>query len=111
MQTGRGCLLFHSFVRCYEYEKGEFVALADADFKRANVKASETIQIDTFCDVAQIPSMYYEKPYYLSGDRPHGSAQGKSGQIRSEHTKDRAQAEQQAQARLALALAESHKQA
>jgi DNA end-binding protein Ku len=30
------------------------------------VKASETIQIDTFCDVAQIPAMYYEKPYYLA---------------------------------------------
>ena len=52
-------------VKGYEYRKGEFVALADADFKRANVKASETIQIDTFCDVAQIPTMYYEKPYYL----------------------------------------------
>src|SRR6202020_3021200 len=52
-------------VKGYEYKKGEFVALADADFKHANVKASETIQIDTFCDVAQIPSMYYEKPYYL----------------------------------------------
>jgi DNA end-binding protein Ku len=53
-------------VKGYEYKKGEFVALADADFKHANVKASETIQIDTFCDVAQIPSMYYEKPYYLA---------------------------------------------
>jgi DNA end-binding protein Ku len=52
-------------VKGYEYRKGEFVALADADFKHANVKASETIQIDTFCDVAQIPTMYYEKPYYL----------------------------------------------
>jgi DNA end-binding protein Ku len=52
-------------VKGYEYRKGEFVALADADFKHANVKASETIQIDTFCDVAQIPAMYYEKPYYL----------------------------------------------
>jgi DNA end-binding protein Ku len=53
-------------VKGYEYKKGEFVALADADFKHANVKASETIQIDTFCDVSQIPSMYYEKPYYLA---------------------------------------------
>ena len=53
-------------VKGYEYKKGEFVALADADFKHANVKASETIQIDTFCDAAQIPSMYYEKPYYLA---------------------------------------------
>ena len=53
-------------VKGYEYKKGELVALADADFKHANVKASETIQIDTFCDVAQIPPMYYEKPYYLA---------------------------------------------
>jgi DNA end-binding protein Ku len=30
------------------------------------VKASETIEIDTFCDASQIPAMYYEKPYYLA---------------------------------------------
>src|ERR1700755_1427342 len=53
-------------VKGYEYKKGEFVARADAAFKQANVKASETIEIDTFCDVAQIPAMYYEKPYYLA---------------------------------------------
>jgi len=52
-------------VKGYEYKKGEFVALVDSDFKHANVKASETIEIDTFCDVSQIPAMYYEKPYYL----------------------------------------------
>ena len=53
-------------VKGYEYRKGDFVALADADFKHANVKASETIEIDTFCDASQIPAMYYEKPYYLA---------------------------------------------
>ncbi|MDP8985754.1 MAG: Ku protein [Pseudomonadota bacterium] len=53
-------------VKGYEYQKGKFVALAEADFKHANVKASETIQVDTFCDAAEIPSMYYEKPYYLA---------------------------------------------
>jgi DNA end-binding protein Ku len=53
-------------VKGYEYKKGDFVALADADFKHANVKASETIEIDTFCDASQIPSMYYDKPYYLA---------------------------------------------
>jgi DNA end-binding protein Ku len=53
-------------VKGYEYKKGDFVALSDADFKHANVKASETIAIDTFCDAAEIPSMYYEKPYYLA---------------------------------------------
>jgi DNA end-binding protein Ku len=53
-------------VKGYEYKKGDFVALADGDFKHANVKASETIEIDTFCDASQIPAMYYEKPYYLA---------------------------------------------
>src|ERR1700728_1554563 len=53
-------------VKGYEYKKGDFVALSDADFKHANVKASETIEIDTFCDVSHIPAMYYEKPYYLT---------------------------------------------
>jgi DNA end-binding protein Ku len=53
-------------VKGYEYKKGDYVALTDADFKHANVKASETIEIDTFCDVSQIPAMYYEKPYYLA---------------------------------------------
>jgi DNA end-binding protein Ku len=53
-------------VKGYEYKKGDYVALSDADFKHANVKASETIDIDTFCDGSQIPAMYYEKPYYLA---------------------------------------------
>lgn len=54
-----------NIVKGYEFRKGQFVALSDADFKHANVKASETIQIDTFCAAAQIPAMYFEKPYYL----------------------------------------------
>src|SRR6202789_4150444 len=49
-------------VKGYEYEKGEYVALSDADFKHANVKASETIQIDTFTDAADIPPAYFETP-------------------------------------------------
>jgi DNA end-binding protein Ku len=53
-------------VKGYEYKKGDFVALAEADFKHANVKASQTIEIDTFCDASQIAAMYYEKPYYLA---------------------------------------------
>jgi DNA end-binding protein Ku len=53
-------------VKGYEYKKGEFVALTDADFKRANARASETISIDTFCEADEVPTIYYEKPYYLS---------------------------------------------
>lgn len=53
-------------VKGYEYRKGDYVVLTDADFKHANVKASETIQVETFCDATAIPYAYYEKPYYLA---------------------------------------------
>ena len=53
-------------VKGYEYQKGQYVALADADFKHANVKATETIDIANFADAADIPAMYFETPYYLA---------------------------------------------
>ncbi len=59
-------------VKGYEFKKGQYVALSEADFKHANVKASETIAVDTFCDLAEVPPMYFHTPYYL--------APGKGGQ-------------------------------
>ncbi len=52
-------------VKGYEYEKGQYVALSDADFKHANVKASETIEIASFTNVADISPIFYQTPYYL----------------------------------------------
>jgi DNA end-binding protein Ku len=57
---------WNHIVKGYEYKKGEYVALSDADFKNANVKASETIDIESFTDAAEISPMYYETPYYLA---------------------------------------------
>ncbi len=59
-------------VKGYEYKKGDFVALTEADFKHANVKASETIEIDTFCDATDVDSIYYDKPYYLAPGKGGG---------------------------------------
>jgi DNA end-binding protein Ku len=70
-QTGKEVDWNH-IVKGYEYKKGEFVALTDADFKHANVKASETIEIDTFCDAAEVAALYYDKPYYLAPTRGGG---------------------------------------
>ena len=55
-----------NIVKGFEYKKGEYVALSDADFKHANVKASETIAIDTFCEASEIPPKYFDTPYYLT---------------------------------------------
>jgi DNA end-binding protein Ku len=52
-------------VKGYEFEKGQYVALSEADFKHANVKASETIDISCFTEAADISPVYYQTPYYL----------------------------------------------
>lgn len=52
-------------VKGYEYEKDQYVVLSDEDFRRANVKASQTIDIEAFVPAGEIPPQYFETPYYL----------------------------------------------
>jgi len=52
-------------VKGYEYEKDQYVVLSDEDFRRANVKASQTIDIEAFVPANEIPPQYFETPYYL----------------------------------------------
>ncbi len=52
-------------VKGYEYEKGEYVVLTDADFERIDPKVTNTIDILEFVSLDQIDSMYFEQPYYL----------------------------------------------
>ena len=53
-------------IKGYEVAKNEFVVLTDADFKAANVKATETIEIHSFVDAAEVPTLHYDRPYWLS---------------------------------------------
>src|SRR4030095_15398115 len=52
-------------VKGYEYEKGEYVALSEKDFRDANVEATQSIEIMDFVDAADISPLHYETPYYL----------------------------------------------
>ena len=56
-------------VKGYEYEKGQYVVLTDEDFKRANVEATQTVDIQCFVKEDEIDSMYFETPYYLAPDK------------------------------------------
>ncbi|HJT19550.1 MAG TPA: Ku protein [Nitrospira sp.] len=56
-------------VKGYEYEKGRYVVLTDEDFKRANVEATQTVDILSFVKQEEIPPMYFEMPYYLAPDK------------------------------------------
>ena len=62
--TGRE-VPWNEIVKGYEYQKGEYVALSDDDFARANVEATQSISITDFVDAAEISPIYYDKPYYL----------------------------------------------
>jgi DNA end-binding protein Ku len=53
-------------VKGYQYEKGKYVALSEEDFRQANVKATQTIDIQQFTDEAGIPPQYFETPYFLA---------------------------------------------
>lgn len=56
---------WNQIVKGYEYRKGEYVALTDEDFRQANVEASQTIDIVSFVEQAEVPPEYFEMPYYL----------------------------------------------
>ncbi len=59
-----------NIVKGYEYEKDRYVVLSDEDFRRANVKASRTIDIKAFVPAGEIPAQFFETPYYLApGER------------------------------------------
>ena len=52
-------------VKGYEYEKGQFVVMTEADFEQADVEATQTIDIRDFVRSDAIPATYFEQPYYL----------------------------------------------
>jgi DNA end-binding protein Ku len=63
-------------VKGYEYKKGAYVALSDEDFVRANVEATQSIDITDFVDAAAISPTYFDKPYYLVPLKNGGRAYG-----------------------------------
>ena len=52
-------------VKAYEYKKGDFVVLSDDELEKTSAEATQTIDIEAFVKLDQIPPMYFEKPYYL----------------------------------------------
>ncbi len=51
-------------VKGYEYEKDQYVVLEPADLKRANVEATQSIDIMQFVDGGDIDITFYDTPYY-----------------------------------------------
>jgi DNA end-binding protein Ku len=62
-------------VKGFEYEKDQYVVISSEEIKTALPKSTQTIEIEAFVDGAQIPSTYYDKPYYVApaakGGKPY----------------------------------------
>ena len=56
-------------VKGYEYEKERYVVLTEEDFKRANIEATQTVDIVAFVDAEEVAPTYFETPYYLVPDK------------------------------------------
>lgn len=52
-------------VRGYEYEPDEYVVLTDEELRRANTKATQTIEIVEFVEGAEIDPLFFDTPYYV----------------------------------------------
>ena len=50
-------------------KKERYVVLTDADFKQANVEATQTVDIVAFVDADEVAPTYFETPYYLAPDK------------------------------------------
>jgi DNA end-binding protein Ku len=64
-ETGKD-VSWNDIVKGYEYEKRKYVVLTDEDFRRANVEATETVEIVKFVEASEIAPVYFETPYYLA---------------------------------------------
>lgn len=56
-------------VKGYEYEKGKFVVVSDEDFEKADVEATQTVDIMNFVELEHINPLFFHKPYYLQAEK------------------------------------------
>jgi DNA end-binding protein Ku len=58
-----------NIVRGFEYEKGKYVILTDEEIQAASPEATQSVDILTFVDAAEVSFLYLDTPYYLAPER------------------------------------------
>ncbi|MEO6354491.1 MAG: Ku protein [Burkholderiaceae bacterium] len=53
-------------VKGIEYEDGQYVIVSSEEIAAAYPKTTQTIEIESFVDAAEIPFLFLERPYYIS---------------------------------------------
>lgn len=55
----------HELVKGYEYEPGQYLAIAQGDYEMAAVETSDTIELFHFVKSDQVDPLYLERSYYV----------------------------------------------
>ncbi|RIX76785.1 Ku protein [Acidovorax cavernicola] len=53
-------------VKGFEYEDGKYVVISPKEIEAVYPRTTQTIEIQRFLDVGEIPFVYLERPYYLA---------------------------------------------
>jgi len=61
-------------VKGYEYEKGKYVILKEEDFRRADIEATQSVEIMEFVELDEIDPMFFDRPYYLEPQKKGAKA-------------------------------------
>ncbi len=56
---------WEQIVKGYEYQPDEYVVLSDEELKRANAKATQTVEIVEFVDLEEIDPLLFDTPYHV----------------------------------------------
>ncbi len=65
---------WEEIVKGYEYEKGKFVVLKDEDFRRADIEATQSVEIIEFVPLHEIDPIFFDRPYYLEPQKSGAKA-------------------------------------
>jgi len=57
-------------VKGYEFEKGRWVVVSDADIQKVRVESTRVINLVQFADDTEIDPIYVDRAYYLAPDGP-----------------------------------------
>src|SRR5580765_1868102 len=65
---------WEDIVKGYEYEKGKFIVLKEEDFRRADIEATQSVEIMEFVELDEIDPMFFDRPYYLEPQKKGAKA-------------------------------------
>ena len=55
-------------VKGYQFSKGQYVMVEDADLEALKLESTKTIELETFVPQSEVDEIYLDSPYYLAPD-------------------------------------------